>query len=186
VKHSRRLHLEHLEDRLTPTVNLTVSFVPDGTVIVPGKTSQMFAALNTMAPTASWESDVLKDLHGISALSNAVFTIVPDGGEALSTTGAVHDSRFGDIRIAMGLNATGAEETYLSTRYLFSGPSLIDPSALPTAPPTTTPSSPSTPSTYLPSILDLGTYQWGRLFAPLGNPVGMPTSGSTIPGTTSP
>jgi hypothetical protein len=82
----------------------------------------------------------------------------------------------------MGLSGTGGEETYLSTRYLFSGPSLIDPSALPTAPPPPT-STPTATSTYLPSILDLGIYQWGRLFAPLGQPVGMPTSGSTIPGT---
>jgi hypothetical protein len=176
VKHSRRLHLEQLEDRVTPTVNLTVSFVPDGTVIVPGKTSQMFAALNATAPTASWEADVLNDLHGISALRDAVFTIVPDDGEALSTTGGVHDGRFGDLRIAMAMNASGAEEAFLSSRYMFAGPNLIDPSSLPAPPPP--PGAP--PATYLPSIFDIGGYQWGRLFGPLGQPVGMPKEPSTI------
>jgi Matrixin len=103
------LLLEMLEDRLTPSsshplwpdaAHLTLSFAPDGTN-VSGAPSNLFATLNAVAPTASWETAILQAFQAWAGNSNINLGVVPDGGQLLGTSGAVQgDSRFGDIRIA--------------------------------------------------------------------------------------
>ncbi|HEV3115415.1 MAG TPA: matrixin family metalloprotease [Gemmataceae bacterium] len=107
---SRKLFLERLEDRLTPSQwgiawpnpgHLTLSFVPDGTS-VSGNPSNLFQTLNGSAPTAAWEAEVLRAFQAWSVNANINISVVPDGGQALGTSGAAQgDPRFGDIRIAM-------------------------------------------------------------------------------------
>jgi hypothetical protein len=173
VKTFRRPRLEELEDRTTPsTLNLTVSFVPDGTIVTGTQTSQMFKTLNAQAPTAVWEADVLNDLHTLPALATDTFTVVADNGAPMTTAGAVwNDPRFGDIRIGGVANIWGSEDLITSSRLLLSGPTLIDPTN-PGAPATPPPSGTTSPGTWLPSLIDLGTYQWGKAFLPIGTPVG--------------
>jgi hypothetical protein len=108
-KKQRRLFLEVLEDRLTPSTShplwpdaahLTLSFVPDGT-LVSGTPSNLFATLNAAAPTANWETAILQAFEAWAGSSNINIGLVSDGGQPLGTSGAVQgDSRFGDIRIA--------------------------------------------------------------------------------------
>jgi Matrixin len=109
----RRLHrpltLEHLEDRTVPAIwgvpwpnpgHLTLSFVPDGTTAGLGS-SNLFQTLNAIAPTSTWEHVILRAFQTWAVNANINISVVPDGGEALGTPGAIQgDSRFGDIRIA--------------------------------------------------------------------------------------
>jgi Matrixin len=104
-----RLSIEQLEDRLTPSAwgqpwpdpgHLTLSFAPDGTA-AGGSPSNLFSLLNATAPTAAWETTVLRAFQTWAVNSNVNIGLVNDGGEALGSTGAVQgDPRFGDIRIA--------------------------------------------------------------------------------------
>jgi len=108
---SRRLVVEQLEDRLTPSSSiwgvpwpnpghLTLSFVPDGTQAGLG-TSNLFQGLNAVAPTATWELAVLRAFQTWAVNANINIGVVADDGLPLGTPGAVQgDSRFGDIRIA--------------------------------------------------------------------------------------
>jgi hypothetical protein len=107
---SRKLRVELLEDRLTPSTwgiawpnpgQLTVSFVPDGTT-VSGYQSNLFQTLNAGAVTSAWEQEILRALQTWANNANINIGVVADGGQALGTSGAVQgDLRFGDIRIAM-------------------------------------------------------------------------------------
>jgi hypothetical protein len=106
------LQIEQLEDRCVPTVwgkpwpdasHLTLSFVPDGTPLGNGQTSDLFAKLNAIAPTAVWQREVLQAYQTWAATSNINIGVVSDDGEALGTPGRPQgDPRFGDIRIAAG------------------------------------------------------------------------------------
>src|SRR6266849_1661060 len=99
---------EILEDRCTPTTlgnpwpdagHLTLSFVPDGTQ-VGGHTSNLFQSLNAIAPTRTWQLEILRAVQTWAAQANIDVSIVADNGSPLGTTGAIQsDSRFGDIRI---------------------------------------------------------------------------------------
>src|SRR5438132_1941748 len=110
AKKSRKLILEALEDRLTPSQwgvawpnpgHLTLSFVPDGTSVGNLK-SNLFQSLNANAPTASWEEEILRAFQTWAANANINIGVVADGGQAMGASGAVQgDLRFGDIRIAM-------------------------------------------------------------------------------------
>jgi hypothetical protein len=110
MRKSRKLFLELLEDRLTPSQwgiawptpgHLTLSFVPDGTS-VSGNPSNLMQTLNGSAPTASWEAEILRAFQAWSVNANINISVVPDGGQPLGASGAAQgDSRFGDIRIAM-------------------------------------------------------------------------------------
>jgi hypothetical protein len=110
AKKSRKLMLEALEDRLTPTQwgvawpnpgHLTLSLVPDGTSVGNLK-SNLFQSLNANAPTASWEEEILRAFQTWAVNANINIGVVADGGQAMGTSGAVQgDTRFGDIRIAM-------------------------------------------------------------------------------------
>ena len=104
-----RLVLEQLEDRLAPAIfgtpwpdpgHLSLSFAPDGT-LGGISASNLFQTLNAVAPTSSWELQILRAFQTWAANANINIAVVPDGGQSLGLAGAVQgDSRFGDIRIA--------------------------------------------------------------------------------------
>src|SRR5262245_8822657 len=92
---SRRLSLERLEDRCTPSTSgitwpdgahLTLSFVPDGTQVA-GNSSSLFSTLNAIAPTAVWEREIVRAFQTWSSQTNVNVGIVADGGQALGTSG---------------------------------------------------------------------------------------------------
>jgi hypothetical protein len=103
------LNLERLEDRdllatwgmAWPTPqHITVSFVPDGTV-VGSAPSNLFQTLNSQAATSVWETTILQALKTWAANTNISIALVNDGGQPLGTSGLIQgDSRFGDIRVA--------------------------------------------------------------------------------------
>jgi matrixin len=115
---SRRLNLERLEDRDVPALwgtpwpdatHLTISFVPDGTSLPGGGTSDLFQTMNSIAPTAVWEGEILRAVQTWASAANINVGVVADGGEPLGSAGAEEgDSRFGDIRIAAtSMNTAG-------------------------------------------------------------------------------
>src|SRR5262249_26455076 len=103
-----RLTLEILEDRTVPATfgipwpnagHLTLSFAPDGTQ-VGNQPSQLFRLLNAVAPTATWQTAILRAFQSWAAPTNINLSVVPDSGDPLGTVGPLQgDSRFGDIRI---------------------------------------------------------------------------------------
>ena len=109
-RNTANLRLEHLEDRITPTVwnipwtdgaHVTVSFVPDGTD-VDGTASRLYQkmALNGLSQSV-WQGEILRAFQTWSAATNVNFNLVQDNGAGLGASGATQgDSRFGDIRIA--------------------------------------------------------------------------------------
>jgi hypothetical protein len=107
---SRKLAVERLEDRLTPSAwfnpwpnpgHMTLSFVPDGTA-VNNYQSNLFQTLNGAASTSAWEQAILQAYQTWAINSNINIGVVADGGQPLGASGAVQgDARFGDIRIAM-------------------------------------------------------------------------------------
>jgi hypothetical protein len=100
---------ERLEDRNLPSAfgipwadpgHLTLSFVPDGTSTPTGP-SRLFATMNPVAPTATWEREILRAFQSWAVNANLNVGVVADGGQPLGSLGAVQgDARFGDIRIA--------------------------------------------------------------------------------------
>jgi hypothetical protein len=121
----KKLLLEQLEDRLTPSTtgvpwpdpgHLTLSFVPDGTK-VGGTASDLFSLLGKQAPTAAWQTAILQAMETWASLVNMNVGIVADGGQPAGTPGAVQgDTRFGDIRVS----AKPLANTALSTAEFFS------------------------------------------------------------------
>src|SRR5262249_21213785 len=105
---TRTLTLEPLEDRTTPATfgipwpnpgHLTLSFVPDGTP-VGNQQSQLFHLLDPVAPTATWQMEILRAFQSWAASTNINLSVVRDSGDPLGTVGPIQgDSRFGDIRI---------------------------------------------------------------------------------------
>ncbi|MDB5310924.1 MAG: Matrixin [Gemmataceae bacterium] len=103
----RRLSVELLEDRTTPTASpwlnagkLTLSFVPDGTDTGGGTPSNLMATLGTSAQ-ASWEQEILRAFQTWAVQANINVAVVSDQGQPLGTPGLTQgDPRFGDIRIA--------------------------------------------------------------------------------------
>jgi Matrixin len=109
VKKLRPLQVEYLEDRSTPAttgvtwpdgMHLTLSFVPDGTA-VDGYTSELFSTLKAIAPTATWEREILRAFQTWAQYTNINIGLVADTGDPLGSPGAVQaDAAFGDIRVA--------------------------------------------------------------------------------------
>jgi hypothetical protein len=110
VRPSRcRLALESLEDRTVPYAlsgytwanpNVSVSFMPDGTLISSSYPSNLFATYNAAYPQATWQREVARALQSWANVSNLNFHFVPDDGSPQGTAGlAQGDTRFGDIRI---------------------------------------------------------------------------------------
>jgi hypothetical protein len=138
---SRRLQVEHLEDRMLPTTfglpwpdasRLSLSFAPDGTP-VDGQTSALFSTLSAL-PEDVWKTEILRAFQTWAINGNINIGLVADGGQAFGVTGAVEgDSRFGDIRIGASslpvhlamnspfsvLNATRAGDVLLNSGVAF-------------------------------------------------------------------
>lgn len=124
----RRLNLERLEDRTTPATtgvtwpdgrHVTLSFVPDGTVIA-GFQSNLFAKLNTVAPPAVWQREIARAFQTWAVHANLNVGVVADGGQPMGGAGAVQgDGRFGDIRIAAAPLPAGTLMT--NTTFQWSG-----------------------------------------------------------------
>ncbi|MFO0910689.1 MAG: matrixin family metalloprotease [Isosphaeraceae bacterium] len=113
-----RPRLEGLEDRklLYATLGgtwvygsrITYSFVPDGTSI-GGVGSNLYATLDAKYPTATWKAAFQKAAAVWSSYANINLAQVSDNGAPLDTTGnQQNDSRFGDIRISMIPQNSGA------------------------------------------------------------------------------
>ncbi len=119
-KKTTKLTLELLEDRTVPSTagspwgiawpnsNVTLSFVPDGT-LVDGVPSTLFKTLGAQATTQAWETQILEAAQTWADAGNVNVGLVADGGEPIGCPGLIQgDPRFGDIRIAaepLGLNA---------------------------------------------------------------------------------
>jgi hypothetical protein len=103
------LRMENLEARMMldskglPATNdayLTLSFAEDG-VEVAGQANALSAKFDSLAPTADWQSVILRAFQTWTSLTNADIGVVDDGGQPFGTPGMDRgDKRFGDIRIA--------------------------------------------------------------------------------------
>lgn len=139
-----RPSLTTLEDRTVPyalsgyqwaDTNVTASFMPDGTVTDIGTPSDLFAHLDAVAPTATWQREYARALQTWASVTPLNFRIVPDSGAPFGTTGTAQgDSRFGDIRLGgrvdglpyigygyypTGGSSTGGGDVFLSTAATF-------------------------------------------------------------------
>jgi hypothetical protein len=112
-----RPSVEALESRLTPYVAtgnawlhpqlVTISFVPDGTVLALGNggqiTSNLYAAFNAIPGITSpsqWQAIILKAAQSWAAQTNLNFALVPDdGSQAGSGAHQQGAPNFGDIRV---------------------------------------------------------------------------------------
>jgi hypothetical protein len=110
-KRSVRPILEGLEDRMLLYATsggswvfpsrITYSFAPDGTS-VGGVSSNLFATLNAVAPTATWQATFEKAAALWSSYANINLALVSDSGASIGAAGNEQDDpRFGDIRFAM-------------------------------------------------------------------------------------
>jgi hypothetical protein len=107
--------LEALESRVVPYATtgnawpspqlITISFVPDGTIISTSGTSlvgsNLFSKFNTrFGSPATWQNVILKAAQGWAAQTNINFAVVPDDGVAFGTgPDQQGDPNHGDIRI---------------------------------------------------------------------------------------
>src|SRR5262249_19388651 len=121
--HTRvRPTLESLEDRLNPytlsgsqwaNVNVSVSFLPDGTTTDSGQPSNLFATLNAIAPTATWQAEFARALQTWASVTPLNFHFVSDSGAASGAAGSAQgDSRFGDIRLGGYASSAWSGFTY--------------------------------------------------------------------------
>lgn len=133
--------LEGLEERVVPyalsglqwdNTNVSASFMPDGTVTDNGSGSNLFATLNPVAPTATWQREFARALQTWSSVSPLNFHFVPDNGAASGSAGSVQgDSRFGDIRLGAYVRSDAfAAYAYLPASSTRSGDEFLD-SAVP-------------------------------------------------------
>ena len=78
---------------LGPTpAHLTLSFAPDGTQ-VGSHTSNLFQSLNQVAPTKTWQLEILRAFQTWAAQANINMTVVADDGLPLGATGADSERR---------------------------------------------------------------------------------------------
>src|SRR5947207_8340814 len=84
-----RLALEPLESRLVPYTlsgyswtnpNVSVSFMPDGTVIASSFPSTLFATYNAAYPQATWQREAARAWQSWANVSNLNFHFVTDDG----------------------------------------------------------------------------------------------------------
>jgi hypothetical protein len=110
----RMLLYSTLGDMWTYDSRITYSFMPDGTS-VGGTPSSLFATMNAVAPTATWEAQFEQAASLWETAADVNLALVPDGGEAVGVNGDQQDDpRFGDIRIgAIPLPGGVLAETFL-------------------------------------------------------------------------
>jgi hypothetical protein len=112
----RRLSLQRLEDRFVPyslsgyqwgNVNVSASFMPDGTITDLGNPSVLFATWNAIAPTTIWQPEFARALQTWASVSPLNFHFVADNGAAAGSSGQNQgDSQFGDIRLGESNRST--------------------------------------------------------------------------------
>src|SRR3954454_1044419 len=87
--------LEALEERRVPAQfgvpwhdaqHLTVSFVPDGT-LVGTRPSNLFQLLDAQRPTADWQAEILRALQTWAVNAHINFGVMPDDGQPLGVPG---------------------------------------------------------------------------------------------------
>jgi hypothetical protein len=108
-RQGKSLRIENLEARMlldskgllsTNDAYLTLSFADDG-VQVAGQSNALAAKFDSLAPTADWQSAILRAFQTWTSLTNADIGVVDDKGLPFGTPGTDRrDKRFGDIRIA--------------------------------------------------------------------------------------
>src|SRR5437016_9177080 len=118
----RRLSVDQLEDRITPTfgipwfdgTSLTLSFVPDGTNI-SGSSSNLFSLLNSTASQQQWQREILRAYQTWAVQANVSVGLVADGGQVMGIPGAPQeDPRFGDIRIGARPLSLGTADDHMA------------------------------------------------------------------------
>lgn len=94
---------DSLDGNQNGTVNVTYSFVPDGTRLDGNKRSNLFATMNAqIGSTATWQALFAEELNRWASVSsnNLSFSSHSDNGAKMGSAGAVqNDPNFGDIRI---------------------------------------------------------------------------------------
>ncbi len=126
-KNRASLSVEVLESRIVPFAltgtawphpnYVTLSFVPDGTVI-PGGASNLFASMNSrFGSPGAWEPQILLAAQDWAMQSNLNLFVVPDDGASMGS-GAYQqgDPNMGDIRI--GAYPSGTNNAPLAYTYL--------------------------------------------------------------------
>ena len=102
IKSNSTAWKDSLDGDVNRVVNITYSFVPDGTAMDQGKRSTMNSVFDAQFKSDSWKQifvDALSRWAGVSN-GNVVFSAWGDNGSAFNASGLVqHDPRFGDIRI---------------------------------------------------------------------------------------
>src|SRR3954454_15915791 len=87
--------LEALEERRVPAqfgvpwhdaIHLTVSFVPDGT-LVGTQPSTLFQTLDAQQPTAQWQGEILRAFQTWAVVANINFGLKADDGSPLGVPG---------------------------------------------------------------------------------------------------
>ncbi len=94
---------DSLDGNQNGTVNVTYSFVPDGTRLDGNKRSNLFATMNAqIGSTATWQALFAEELQRWANVSssNLSFSSHSDNGAKMGSVGAAqNDPNFGDIRI---------------------------------------------------------------------------------------
>ena len=131
--------LESLEDRLNPytlsgsqwgNVNVSVSFLPDGTITDSGQPSNLFATLNAIAPTAIWQAEFARALQTWASVTPLNFHFVADSGAASGVAGITQgDSRFGDIRLGGYASSAWSGFTYFPSGGTLGGDEFLNTAA---------------------------------------------------------
>lgn len=84
-------------------VDITYSYMPDGSKAEQNKASQLFSKFNAIFGSASvWQNVIVNEFNRWAGVSNGkvAFSLVSDNGATFNTSGAAqNDPRFGDIRI---------------------------------------------------------------------------------------
>ena len=107
----KRLSVEQLEDRSTPSfgvpwfdaTSLTLSFVPDGTII-SGTPSNLASQLGNNASQQQWQKEILRAYQSWAVEANINVGLAADGGQAMGTPGATGTIRGSEFEVLRTLN----------------------------------------------------------------------------------
>jgi hypothetical protein len=130
-----RPSLEQLESRFVPySVSgsswvhpelVTISFVPDGTVLTYDSqgqpiTSTLLADFDARWARSTWQNAILKGAQVWARQTNVNFAVVPDNGAPIGYTASLQqgDPNFGDIRIGGAQYTDQTGLTFLAQAYM--------------------------------------------------------------------